>query len=100
LRRWARWAKLTSIEKSFETVNLSLRLMGYPQAMYITPAERAKKLHELLPKASDFIDILVEEHQTALFTPRAADSARARRAGFKIILEAWRARLFKTDEHL
>ncbi len=100
LRRWARWAKLTSIEKSFETVNLSLRLMGYPQAMYITPAERAKKLHELLPKASDFIDILVEEHQTALFTPRAANSARARRAGFKIILEAWRARLFKTDEHL
>lgn len=100
LRRWARWAKLTSIEKSFEAVNWSLRSMGYPQAMYITPAERAKKLHELLPKASDFIDILVEEHQTALFTPHAADNTRARHAGFKIILETWRARLLKTSEHL
>jgi transglutaminase-like putative cysteine protease len=100
LVRWARWAKLTSIEKSFEAVNLSLRLMGHPQAMHVTPAERAQKLRELLPKASESIDILVEEHQTALFTPRAGNSVRARRAGFRIILETWHARLTKDSEHL
>jgi hypothetical protein len=100
LVRWARWVKLTSIEKSFEAVNISLRWMGSPQPMHITPAERAKKLQSLLPKASEFIDILVEEQQTALFTPRAGNSTRARRAGMKILLETWRVRLSKIGEHL
>jgi len=100
LLRWSRWVKLTSVEKSFEAINLSLRWLGHPPPVHITPGERARKLRLLLPGASEHIDILMEEQQTALFTPRAGNSIRARRAGLKVILETWRARLRKIGEYL
>ncbi len=93
LTRWARWANLTSIERSFEAVNWSLRTLGHPQAMHVTPAERAARLRDLLPTVSSFIDILAEEHQTNLFTSRYGNSARARRAALRVVLETWRVRI-------
>jgi len=91
LNRWARWSKLTSLERSFETINWSLRRMGQPQPMHITAAERAKILRGLLPSAAAHIEELAAEHQTALYTQRTGNAARARRASARIVIETWLA---------
>jgi transglutaminase-like putative cysteine protease len=86
LANWARWVTLTPIERSFETVNRSLRLLGKPPAINATPAERAEALIERLPTAADAIKTLTEEHQSSLFTPEPGDVSRARRASLSIWL--------------
>lgn len=95
LDRWARWANLTSIEKSFEAVNWSLRRLRHPQPVHMTPSERAQTLRELLPQARASIDTLAAEHQRALYTPRAGSAELARRASVKIIIETLRARFLE-----
>lgn len=93
LERWARWMGLNSIERSFEVVNLSLNWLGVGQPVHATAAERARALAGALPSASAAIQALAAEHQTALFTPRPADPARARSASQTILLHTMRARL-------
>jgi transglutaminase-like putative cysteine protease len=100
LSNWANWSRLLPIERIFHTVNLSLRWLGEARPSYITSAERARTLAKLLPAAQDAIDRLAHEHETALFTPGAANLALARRAGFKIIVETWRTRIFRYRETL
>jgi hypothetical protein len=93
--RWVRWNRLTSIERSFHAVNLSLRWMGKPQPMYATPVERATLLKEALPTAHPAIDSLLEEHQAALFSPRPGNPTRARRSALTLIGVALRTRLLE-----
>lgn len=90
LDRWARWAALTPIERSFETVNWSLRKLGHPQPVHATASERAKLLRTLLPSASDSVDALIEEQETALFTSQPGNPARARKAARRIVWETRR----------
>jgi len=91
--RWVRWNALTSIERSFHAVNVSLRWMGKPQPMYVTPSERANLLKEILPSAHLSIDTLLEEHQAALFSRRQGNMAHARRAALSLLGTALRARV-------
>ena len=84
LDNWARWARLTLIERSFETVNRSLRLLGKRPAYSATPAERAKSLEQELPVASVAIESLLEQHQASLFTLEPGDPGLARRASLTI----------------
>lgn len=93
--RWVRWTHLTSIERSFHAVNFSLRWMGKPQLMYITPAERARLLKEILPTAHLSIDMLLSEHQAALFSPRPGNPAQARRAALTVLALTLRTRLLQ-----
>jgi transglutaminase-like putative cysteine protease len=86
LANWARWAKLTSIERSFETINRSLRLLGESPARFVTPSERASSLSLKLPNATNAIETLVEQHQASLFTPASGSTGRARRASLVIWL--------------
>jgi len=74
------------VERSFTSINLSLRWLGSPQPMYATAAERAAQLIKLLPSAKEYIEAVSSEHQSALFTQRSADLGRARQAGVMIIL--------------
>ena len=83
---WAGWTLLTPIQRSYETVNLSLRLLGKPPASFHTPAERAHALEECLPKAASAIQTLLAQHQASLFTPRMGHLAQSRRASFTIWL--------------
>ncbi len=83
---WLHWNQMTSVERSFTSINLSLRWLGSPQPIYATAAERAAELIKLLPSAKEYIEAVSAEHQSALFTKRAADLSRARRAGTMIIL--------------
>ncbi len=94
VERWMRWNELTSIERSFHAVNLSLDWMGKPQPVYVTPVERAVILKEILPSAHLSIDSLLAEHQAALFSPRPGDPVRAQRSALSLLGLALRARLF------
>jgi len=85
---WERWVNISPIEKAFESVNFSLRLLDKPMRVDATPIERTKRLIKLLPRAKKEISTLLDEHQTSLYTSRKADAARARRAAFNIRLQA------------
>jgi hypothetical protein len=93
VRRWERWTHLSSIERSFHAVNFSLRWLGKPQHMHITPSERAATLQALLPSAGGAIDTLLLEHQSALYTPRGGSPKRARRAAWVVVGHTFLARL-------
>ena len=98
--RWVRWSHLTAIERSFHAVNFSLRWMGKPQPMHITPAERARLLKEILPTAHASIDVLLSEHQAALFSPRPGNPAHARRAALSVLSLTLCERLLQALRHL
>jgi hypothetical protein len=77
---WEYWGHLSPIEKAFESVNFGLRVLNQTAPVHNTPIERAKKLTNILPQMSEQIKVLLDEHQTSLYTSRAADVIQARRA--------------------
>jgi len=81
---WERWVQISPIERSFESINFGLRVLGTPMPVYATPIERAKGLKKLLPRMKNEIDTLLDEHQTSLYTSRKADVVRARRSALRI----------------
>ncbi len=92
--QFAAWLTLPSIERNFYAINTSLQWMGMPQPAHATPAERAQALQKALPMARDAIDILLREHQTALFSPHGnANEKLARRAARQILFATISARL-------
>lgn len=95
---WEKWVKLSPIEKSFESVNFALRYLGQPVPVHTTPSERAAKLTRILPEKADEIKILLDEHQTSLYTSRIADVTQARHAALnlrtQVILERIRYLFF------
>jgi hypothetical protein len=96
--RWEQWVKLSPIEKAFESVNFGLRQLDQPVPVHVTPIERAAKLTRLLPDRADQIKVLLDEHQTSLYTSRIADVTQARRAALdirkQVILERIRSLFF------
>jgi hypothetical protein len=90
---WAIWAEMSPIERSYQQINRSLRKLGQPQPMEATPADRARRLIKILPRAEKAILVLAQEHQNALYTQSQASLSRARQASWKIVLETLRARI-------
>lgn len=86
--RWERWATASPVERAFESVNFSLRLLDKPMSVDATPSERAARLIRLLPSAKTDIQALLDEHQTSLYTSRTANALRAKRAAMRL---RWRA---------
>jgi transglutaminase-like putative cysteine protease len=86
LKNWSRWARLSLIERSFETVNHSLRLLGKAPSFSATPSDRANLLIKELPDAEGAIESLLEQHQASLFTPEPGHAGVARRASLSIWL--------------
>jgi transglutaminase-like putative cysteine protease len=81
---WEYWGHLSSIEKAFESINFGLRTLDHSVPVHTTPVERAKKLTGILPVMSSQIKVLLDEHQTSLYTSRVANVIPARRAAFDI----------------
>ncbi|RPJ28882.1 MAG: transglutaminase domain-containing protein [Chloroflexi bacterium] len=81
---WEKWVKLSPIEKAFESVNFGLRQLDQPVPVHITPVERATKLTRILPDKADEIKVLLDEHQTSLYTSRVGDVTQARHAALDI----------------
>jgi transglutaminase-like putative cysteine protease len=86
--RWEQWTFLSPIAKAFQSINFALRLLKQPVPLHSTPSERADALAKLLPQVAEPIKILLDEHQTSLYTSRAADVNRARRSAMDIRLQA------------
>jgi transglutaminase-like putative cysteine protease len=96
---WESWGRLSQIEKAFESINFGLRTLDAEAVpVHNTPVERARKLTLLLPQMSEQIKLLLDEHQTYLYTSRVADVVQARRAAFdirkQVIVERFRHLLF------
>jgi hypothetical protein len=81
---WESWGGLSQIERSFESINFGLRTLDHAVPVHSTPLERARKLTGLLPQMSEQIKLLLDEHQTYLYTSRDANVLQARRAAFNI----------------
>jgi transglutaminase-like putative cysteine protease len=81
---WERWTIMSPIERSFESINFGLRRLKQPAPIHATPIERANSLADILPQLKIEIKVLLDEHQTSLYTSRVADEKQARRAAFKI----------------
>ncbi|RPI94541.1 MAG: transglutaminase domain-containing protein [Chloroflexi bacterium] len=77
---WEEWVKLSPVGKAFESINFGLRQLEGPVPVHVTPVERAAKLSRILPDKAFHIKVLLDEHQTSLYTSRIADVAQARRA--------------------
>ena len=82
--RWEKWVRLSPIERAFESVNFGLRFLDQPVPVHTTPIERATRLTTILPAKTEEIKILLDEHQTSLYTSRIADVTQARRAAFDL----------------
>ena len=82
--RWEKWVKLSPIDRAFESVNFALRNLDQAVPVHSTPMERAAKLTRILPAKADEIKVLLDEHQTSLYTSRVADVTQARRAAFDL----------------
>jgi transglutaminase-like putative cysteine protease len=93
IENWLLWNRLEPVEQAFISINISLRWLGKPPAIYATPAERAATLKTLLPSALNHIEAVASELETGLFTPRAADIPRARRSGLLVLVHTVRAKL-------
>ena len=96
---WESWGRLSQVEKAFESINFGLRTLdGQTVPVHNTPLERARKLTQILPQMSDQIKLLLDEHQTYLYTSRVADVVQARHAAFdirkQVIVERFRHLLF------
>jgi transglutaminase-like putative cysteine protease len=85
--RWERWSTLSPIERSFESINFGLRWVRQPAPVHATPVERAAKLSAILPHLAPQIKVLLDEHQTTLYTSRVGDETKARRAAYEIRTE-------------
>jgi transglutaminase-like putative cysteine protease len=99
LTRWSKWATLIPMQRAFHSIDLSLRWLGHSLPAQATPLERANVLAGFLPSAQDAVMVLKEEHESALFTNRAGNIERARRASRKILLETVRVRLKRINHH-
>ena len=84
---WERWVSISPIEQAFESINFGLRILKEPAPVHATPVERADKLSGILPHLQNPIKVLLDEHQTSLYTSRTADVTEARRAAFQIRMQ-------------
>jgi transglutaminase-like putative cysteine protease len=93
IRRWERWVRLSPIERAFESINFGLRQLDDSPPIHATPVERADRLSHILTPLADQIKLLLDEHQTSLYTSRAADVEQAQHAAFNIRVQTILARI-------
>jgi transglutaminase-like putative cysteine protease len=84
IETWAAWNALSLTARAYETINQCLRWLNAEQPSTATPHERAQALIKLLPNAEEVIRMLLEEHQTGLYSPRSANPERAQSASFSL----------------
>jgi hypothetical protein len=90
LSRWAHFASLTPIERSFSVVYQSLRWLGAKPSPAQTPAEAAAALTACLPEVADETRSLLREYHYALFSQEHNDLYIARHSGELIRRQALR----------
>ncbi len=100
IRIWAAWTRLSPAARSFEMVNLSLRLLGDPQPMHATPDERAERLIRLIPGNQARVRALTGLHTLALYAGTEANASTARRHAIVILFASLWTRLLQLGRYL
>lgn len=77
LQRWAHYASLSPLARSYLEINRALARLGNPPGLHQTPAERAASLEALMPVASLQIHNIVDSYHLAIYglQPDLIDSA-------------------------
>jgi hypothetical protein len=91
LKRWAYYASLSPVTRSYMEINRALRRIGQPPSSRFTPAERAFSLQQLIPASNSHVQVLISEYHHAAYSLISADSERARQAGSAIRNLSYRA---------
>jgi transglutaminase-like putative cysteine protease len=78
LDRWAVYAGLGRMERTYAAVPRGLRWLGGQPSGSDTPAEQAAALSRLLPQAAPAIQELLDEYQQTLYGSQPGSLARAR----------------------
>lgn len=84
LQRWAQYARLSPVSKSYLEINRALSRLGNPPAIKDTPAERAVSLVQLVPATTEPTRNLLSEYQFSMYSTRQADEQAAQEAGKEI----------------
>jgi len=85
---WVWWAGLSPIERAFQSVNVSLNLLGQPAPTQASPARRGQLLGQLLPAVSGDIQQVVHAHEAALYSGGRANPAHPRASVIRILAHA------------
>jgi transglutaminase-like putative cysteine protease len=93
LFRWARYAGLSTTQRSYLEINRALSRLGRPPAFHQTPAERAGLLVALLPASINPVQSLLEVYERATYSQSSDDPEIARIAGKEIRKQSYRAAL-------
>jgi len=91
LKRHARLARRTPIEKMFSTVGELLRAWGKQPSLNHTPSEQVAQLSVLVPEIAVYADVLLDEYQRSIYSQFPADMSRARRAAEDLRANGYRA---------
>jgi transglutaminase-like putative cysteine protease len=67
LKRWARFAVLSPLERAYLELNRALARLGAPASLTDTPAERASRLLKILPDAATSIQRVALPYQAATY---------------------------------
>jgi hypothetical protein len=93
LRRWARRAMLSPIERAYGEVDRALARLGASSLSANTPAERAAALAALLPPASESTHQLLAEYEAATYSSHRYNERLAQEAARSIRGLSWKAKL-------
>ncbi|PWH16517.1 MAG: hypothetical protein DDG60_03995 [Anaerolineae bacterium] len=85
LKNWVRWSEATLAERAFHSINQALTWLGEIPPTHATPQERAARLKELLPQATQEINLLAAIHEQTLYAPNSPTAP-------DLWLVAWRIR--------
>jgi hypothetical protein len=95
LKRWARWALFSPLQRAYGAINQALSLLGRPARPSQTPAERSAALEGLLPQIALQSQTVVNEYQQAQYGKHSGNTDRARTASQQIRQESWKAFLLR-----
>jgi transglutaminase-like putative cysteine protease len=93
VRRWAKRARLSHLERAYAEVDRALLRLGALPAPADTPAERTAHLAFILPPASEPAYELLAEYQSATYSPHLYNIGTAQEAARSIRELSWLAKL-------
>ncbi|MBI9046094.1 MAG: transglutaminase domain-containing protein [Anaerolineaceae bacterium] len=77
---WAKRSELSQIEKDFSEVSWMLYLLGIKQVVGFTPHEQVKQLNQMLPDGIPDANMLLEEYELSIYSPRGGNLDKVQRA--------------------
>ncbi|HVN53818.1 MAG TPA: transglutaminase-like domain-containing protein [Anaerolineaceae bacterium] len=84
LRLWVSRVSLSPVQKAYNGINRSLRILGKTAPVSATPTERAISLSAVLPSATEPTNILVNEYERDQYSKNPGDNTAAHLAWKKI----------------